>query len=603
MAQSYLFKRGQFYYLRLRIPADVVRHFRKPMIVKALHTRYLADAKRLSRLIVGDVERLFTLIRTRMLTDPQIAELILLYKTKVLDGRARQRDAGAGIVEAAMSRDIIALDPMGGDTLTILSGYREGRTLDDIEQVIKAHQQGIKSRKEEVALGQLRDDTRLATYSLLENSKYGADLPPKEYLNPNEDAYFKAPPTEFQKVARELLRAQIEILGVEIKRLRGDDTDWDARQRTERARPSKMLSEACTLKQREVAAKQRASSTLRRLKDAHDHLLFVLGDKNMRDFTREDMLGFGEVMRQWPSQAYRYYRDSGLTPREVTQRTDWGQPYKDKTLLGKFGPVTGIFEYALKNGWIDRSPCPEWGVAASIPAHEYDPELDADVDRHEPWSRDEIAGLITTVPYFVHKNRYRNPENYWIPLIALFSGARQKEIGSLHCDDIKQCPNGHWYFLRTTQVRKGQSSKTDSSKRRIPVHRMLIELGLLVYREQQMAAGHARLFPQLDKLGEEWEKRYSARTNRMYQRHVAWDDPARHKVFHGFRGSFLRTMRDENGVSIEQASYLTGHMPRLKIPERYAGQMGVEHLNDILQKLDYGIDFVGVLGRWEAEGS
>jgi hypothetical protein len=78
---------------------------------------------------------------------------------------------------------------------------------------------------------------------------------------------------------------------------------------------------------------------------------------------------------------------------------------------------------------------------------------------------------------------------------------------------------------------------------------------------------------------------------------MVWDDPQKRKVFHGFRSTFIRTLRDENGLMMEQIAYTTGHAPQQKMVASYAGTPILPLLQEFINKLDYGIDFVGMLGR------
>ena len=89
---------------------------------------------------------------------------------------------------------------------------------------------------------------------------------------------------------------------------------------------------------------------------------------------------------------------------------------------------------------------------------------------------------------------------FWLPLIFLFSGMRPNEMCSLQVTDVRQTKAGTWYF----DVNKGfdedgnatKTLKTPSSKRRVPVHPELMELGLLQFLKQRQTQGAAAwLFP------------------------------------------------------------------------------------------------------------
>jgi integrase len=79
---------------------------------------------------------------------------------------------------------------------------------------------------------------------------------------------------------------------------------------------------------------------------------------------------------------------------------------------------------------------------------------------------------------------------YWIPLIALHTGARINEICQLDVEDIKQIGDVWVFDINEDDDRK--SVKRESSKRIIPIHSKLLQLGLLQFVESRR--GKKKLF-------------------------------------------------------------------------------------------------------------
>ena len=96
---------------------------------------------------------------------------------------------------------------------------------------------------------------------------------------------------------------------------------------------------------------------------------------------------------------------------------------------------------------------------------------------------------------------------YWGYLILLCTGMRVSEVGQLKCIDIVTDGLGNWFFdLRPFDARKGRVAlkdvrtlKTDSSGRIVPIHPLLIELGLIDRMHALEEMGEKRLLP-------EWRK-------------------------------------------------------------------------------------------------
>lgn len=122
----------------------------------------------------------------------------------------------------------------------------------------------------------------------------------------------------------------------------------------------------------------------------------------------------------------------------------------------------------------------------------------------EPFS-DEAVRKILNALAFVGCESERNqgkPGNhrirdwrYWLPLVQAFTGARLNEVTQLKVSDIAQ-RDGIW-GLTITDGGKGQSLKTSSSKRWVPVHPRLLDLGLVAYRDRVAEQGHEDLWPDI----------------------------------------------------------------------------------------------------------
>lgn len=82
---------------------------------------------------------------------------------------------------------------------------------------------------------------------------------------------------------------------------------------------------------------------------------------------------------------------------------------------------------------------------------------------------------------------------YWLPILALFHGGRLTEFAAMPVDDLKQTPGGSWYFDLTDR-----KVKNATSKRTLPLHPHMIELGFLTYVETVRKTNSPWLFPDLD---------------------------------------------------------------------------------------------------------
>jgi integrase len=92
---------------------------------------------------------------------------------------------------------------------------------------------------------------------------------------------------------------------------------------------------------------------------------------------------------------------------------------------------------------------------------------------------------------------------YWAYLILILTGMRPGEVGQIKCVDIQTDGEYYYFDLRPFDARKGRVAieelrnlKTNSSGRVVPIHPLLIELGLLDRLLYLINAGEERLFPE-----------------------------------------------------------------------------------------------------------
>ena len=86
-----LYQVGSVWYFRLWIPQDLKTYFNRQEIKRTLRTKSLTVAKQLLKLYSTKTEKVFTMIRTGMLTNTQIKQLIDDYTTYALEKNHEQR--------------------------------------------------------------------------------------------------------------------------------------------------------------------------------------------------------------------------------------------------------------------------------------------------------------------------------------------------------------------------------------------------------------------------------------------------------------------------------------------------------------------------------
>lgn len=142
---------------------------------------------------------------------------------------------------------------------------------------------------------------------------------------------------------------------------------------------------------------------------------------------------------------------------------------------------------------------------------------------------------------YYRDSRYNVPHQYWIPLIAAFTGARCNEIAQMSPSDVKQDAEGLWYFDITTTADDGKSLKNKASRRIVPLHDTLLAHGLVAYVAMQKAANAKNLFNLEATKADKFSKEPSRWFNETYLRDYL-EIANVEVVFHSFRHRFITSL-------------------------------------------------------------
>lgn len=170
---------------------------------------------------------------------------------------------------------------------------------------------------------------------------------------------------------------------------------------------------------------------------------------------------------------------------------------------------------------------------------------------------------------------------YWLPLLALYTGARVEELAQLLVKDVHYV-EGLGHYINITDEAENTHLKNSSSRRRIPVHPFLVACGFIDYVASVQPA--KVLFPHLKRNPRGKVGGYFSNFFSIYLRNVVKITDKR-KVFHSFRHTFKDICRK---VGIEEAVHdaMTGHTAH-SVSRKYGNeQFPLEPLFAAMAKYD-----------------
>ncbi|WP_172961148.1 tyrosine-type recombinase/integrase [Asticcacaulis excentricus] len=191
---------------------------------------------------------------------------------------------------------------------------------------------------------------------------------------------------------------------------------------------------------------------------------------------------------------------------------------------------------------------------------------------------------------------------FWTPLLMLFTGARVSEIAQLSITDVKvEASTPHISILTEfdpddpEEREYVKSFKTENSKRLIPLHPQLVELGLGEYVKHVAARGSKRLFPEWP-LSTNERKLYSSATwVRRFNEKIIPEVTSRvpRPKIYNLRHTF-KTRLAISEVPPQYQNKILGHAP-IAMDKRYLDVIPIDVLYKSMLSLNYdGLDLSGI---------
>ncbi len=189
------------------------------------------------------------------------------------------------------------------------------------------------------------------------------------------------------------------------------------------------------------------------------------------------------------------------------------------------------------------------------------------------------------------------PYKLFIPLISLYNGCRQNEICQLQITDIVNV-GGIPCFNITTAGNDKKRLKNASSRRLIPIHKTLQQLGLLDHvlkmKTSRMKNPDKLLWIQMTyNVAHGYGDRFQKFFGRFLRKSVTDN---KRLVFHSFRYCFCDKLK-QTGVPLEMARALAGHTGNSMTYDHYANPFAPDKMLEPLAKVTYGIDIFEILGK------
>ncbi len=219
----------------------------------------------------------------------------------------------------------------------------------------------------------------------------------------------------------------------------------------------------------------------------------VGGDAALAAVTREHARKVQEILEHLPPNATKRFPKLTLIEAADYAKKNAMPPITAKTAEVLLSNFSSFFAWAVREHLIDRTP------AAGLQALQ---KKRSNEESRQPFSDGDLVTLFSADLFREPWCRVSEREQgrYWVPLLALYHGARLNELCQLEVFDVGAADGIPFLHIREeSAVGEEKHLKTSNSERIIPVHAVLQRLGFMEYVEATRSAGHDRLFPKLTK--------------------------------------------------------------------------------------------------------
>ncbi|MEX5390585.1 site-specific integrase [Enterobacter cloacae] len=321
-------------------------------------------------------------------------------------------------------------------------------------------------------------------------------------------------------------------------------------------------------------------------------MIEVMGDIRLEHFDRDFLRAYESKLRTIP--ANRNLKKIKYGVKTLDELIVKSAEYGDKLMTGEsvrkyINGLYGSMKWAVAEGILLKSPCVDF-----FPSED---KTERDQDKVDVFEPNDLKAIFS-LPQYVSGTGERNkhgrfhqyqPYYYWMPLLALFTGARVNELAQLRLDDIQE-DDGIYFFNLDVDGETDKKLKNANARREIPIHSMLIKLGLIEYVKALRGAGYERLFPEITPNTVKGHgKAVSGWFNESVLKNKLKLERDRTKSFHSFRHS-VSTYLKEKGVNSELRAQLAGHVRgKTETEVRYSKDLKPIHMVDVVEKIDFSL--------------
>lgn len=299
----------------------------------------------------------------------------------------------------------------------------------------------------------------------------------------------------------------------------------------------------------------------------------VNGALPVRQYTKQHVRAFKDLVEQLPRTTAKEIIGLPIQEAVAAGRAAKKPPISAQTVKKHLAAINTLFNFAVSIEKADFNPAQGIKIARTRKTKG---------KGRKPFEAEQLNQLFASL----RDAHDHQDDDFWIPVVALFAGMRVEEVCQLGASDLFDAGQGVWAFDANDEDEK--RLKNEGSRRTVPVHPFLIEIGILDHWDRVKASG--RLFPSLsaNSKRKRFAEAYGKRFARLLREKAGIVDSQ--LSFHSFRHTFKTACR-EGALPEEVHNTFTGHAGANRVADGYGRRAAALKLAPLMAAVRFeGLD-------------
>ncbi len=314
----------------------------------------------------------------------------------------------------------------------------------------------------------------------------------------------------------------------------------------------------------------------------------IVGDKDCAILNTPHVLDYKGKLLQLPANRTKRKEYRSLTLDEVlVMDIPESHLLSAETLSGHLNKVSAFLDWGYRNGLMKADLKLPLQRVIKKPKHA--------ISQRDAFSPNDLKKLFNSDQYL--NGTHKQPSHFYVPLLALFSGARQNELCQLYKADVYQERETGIWVLDINEDGEEKHLKKPSHARLVPIHPKLIELGFIEFVKRVTTQ---RLFTDLKFKRDGYGQSFSRWFNETYRNSNncnVGQKAGEHKNFHSFRHTFITCLTNKHNTPQHKLAHIVGHRPGdgSETIQRYTKLTELKDRYNIIRQIEWdSIDFSAI---------